>query len=73
MKDGEKTYSTSQIAGIAGLHPNTVRKCCHSFFSLAVFGGQLTAHQSRSNNRPSRPLNWLSPREFLASFIVQDV
>ena len=26
MKDGEKTYSTSQIAGIAGLHPNTVRK-----------------------------------------------
>ena len=26
MKDGEKTYSTSQIAGIVGLHPNTVRK-----------------------------------------------
>ncbi len=21
MKDGEKTYSTSQIAGIVGLHP----------------------------------------------------
>ena len=46
---------------------------CHSFFSLADFGGQLAAHQSRSNNRPSRPLNWLSPREFLASFSVQDV
>lgn len=32
MKDGEKTYSTSQIAGIVGLHPNTVRKyeeCCY--------------------------------------------
>ena len=26
MKDGEKRYSTSQIAGIVGLHPNTVRK-----------------------------------------------
>lgn len=26
MKDGEKTYSTSQIAGIVGFHPNTVRK-----------------------------------------------
>ena len=26
MKDGEKTYFTSQIAGIVGLHPNTVRK-----------------------------------------------
>ncbi len=26
MKDGEKAYSTSQIAGIVGLHPNTVRK-----------------------------------------------
>ena len=46
---------------------------CHSFFSLADFGGQLAAHQSHSNNRPSRPLNWLSPREFLASFSVQNV
>ena len=26
MKDGEKTNSTSKIAGIVGLHPNTVRK-----------------------------------------------
>lgn len=26
MKDGEKTYSMSQIAGVVGLHPNTVRK-----------------------------------------------
>ena len=43
------------------------------FYSLADFGGQLTAHQSRSNSRPTRPLNWLSPREFLTSFTVQDV
>lgn len=34
----------------------------HRFFSLA-------AHQSRSNNRPSRPLNWLSPCDFLAAFL----
>ncbi len=41
----------------------------HRFFSLADFGGQLAAHQSRSNNRPSRPLNWLSPCDFLAAFV----
>ncbi len=45
----------------------------HCFFSLADFGGQLAAHQSRSNNRPMRPLRWLSPRQKLSSFPVQDV
>ena len=43
------------------------------FYSLADFGGQLTARQSRSNSRPSRPLSWLSPRQLLASFSVQHV
>ena len=43
------------------------------FFSLADFGGQLAAHQSRSNSRPMRPLAWLSPRQRLSSFSVQDV
>ena len=43
------------------------------FYSLADFGGQLTAHQSRSNSRPMRPLNWLSPRQLLSAFTVQDV
>lgn len=43
------------------------------FYSLADFGGLLTAHQSRSNSRPMRPLNWLSPRQMLSSFSVQDV
>ena len=46
---------------------------CHRFFSLADFGGQLAAHQSRSNNIPMRPLHWLSPTEFLSSFTVQNV
>ena len=45
----------------------------HRFFSLADFGGQLAAHQSRSNNIPMRPLGWLSPMEFLRSFSPQDV
>lgn len=45
----------------------------HSFYDLADFGGQLAAHQSRSNNLPMRPLHWLSPREFLHAFTVQDV
>ena len=45
----------------------------HSFFSLADFGGQLAARQSRSNNTPMRPLGWLSPKEFLHSFSLQYV
>ena len=45
----------------------------HRFYSLADFGGQLAAHQSRSNSRPSRPLSWASPRERLDSFPVQYV
>ena len=45
----------------------------HRFYSLADFGGQLTAHQSRSNARPMRPLHWLSPKERLSCFTVQDV
>ena len=43
----------------------------HCFYSLADFGGQLAAHQSRSNNFPMRPLHWLSPREALNAFSVQ--
>ena len=45
----------------------------HRFYSLADFGAQLAVHQSRSNNRPMRPLRWASPREFLRYFTVQDV
>lgn len=44
----------------------------HRFWSLADFGGQLAAYQSRSNSRPMRPLAWFSPRDFLASFSLQD-
>ena len=43
----------------------------HRFWSLADFGGQLAAHQSRSHSRPMRPLAWFSPREFLSSFSLQ--
>ena len=45
----------------------------HSFFSLADFGGQLAAHQNRSNCLPMRPLHWLSPCEFLRKHTVQYV
>ena len=44
----------------------------HRFWSLADFGGQLAAHQSRSNSRPMCPLACFSPRDFLASFSLQD-
>ena len=45
----------------------------HRFYSLADFGGQLAAHQSRSNNRPMRPLKYLSPRQFLCTYTLQHV
>ena len=44
----------------------------HRFWSRDDFGVQLAAHPSRSNSRPMRPLAWLSPRERLSSFTVQD-
>ena len=43
------------------------------FYSLADFGGQLAAHQSRSNARHMRPLRWLSPKEHLSMVGVQNV
>ncbi len=39
----------------------------HRFYSLTDFGGQLAAHQSRSNSRPMRPLFWRSPLQTLSS------
>ena len=45
----------------------------HRFYSLADFGGQLAAHQSRSNARPMHPLDWASPKDVLSTFPVQDV
>ena len=45
----------------------------HRFYSLNDFGAQLAGHQSRTNNRPMKPLNYLSPREFLASFFLNTV
>ena len=45
----------------------------HRFFSLADFGVQLAAHQSRSNSRPMRLLHWAAPRDVLSSFTVQYV
>ena len=45
----------------------------HSFYSLDDFGGQLAAHQSRTNNRPMRPLKWASPKQKLTSYRVQNV
>ena len=45
----------------------------HRFYSLADFGGQLAAHQSRSNNRPMRPLKYLSPKQFLRTYTLQHV
>jgi len=40
----------------------------HRFYSLADFGAQLAVHHSRTNNRPMRPLNRLSPIDKLSAF-----
>ena len=37
---------------------------CHSFYSCADLNAQLAVRLSRTNNRPMRPLNWLSPIQF---------
>lgn len=42
---------------------------CHSFFSLLDFEKQLSEHNRRSNNFPMRPLNWLSPIDFLVQHV----
>ena len=44
----------------------------HRFWSRDDFGVQLAAHQTRSNSRPMRPLNWLSPKDMISLFTVQD-
>ena len=44
---------------------------CHSFYSCDDLNQQLKAHLRRSNDRPMRPLGWLSPIEFLSNYRVQ--
>lgn len=44
---------------------------CHSFYSCEDLNVQLAARLKRTNNRPMRPLNWLSPIEFFNNYRVQ--
>ena len=44
---------------------------CHCFYSCDDLNQQLIAHLRRSNDRPMRPLGWLSPLEFLSIYRVQ--
>lgn len=44
----------------------------HSFYSLSDFGVQLAAHQSKSNNRPMRPLQYLSPKQHLEKYFWEN-
>ena len=37
---------------------------CHRFYSCDDLNAQLAVRLNRTNNRPMRPLNWLSPIEF---------
>lgn len=40
----------------------------HRFYSFEDFKKQLAVHQRQYNNFPMRPLNWLSPKQFLLAF-----
>lgn len=44
----------------------------YSFYSLDDFGTQLKRQQTRTNNRPMRPLKWLNPTQFLNNFFVNN-
>ncbi len=45
----------------------------HRFYSLADFDAQLAVHRRASNNRPMRPLQYISPNAFLRAYTVQHV
>jgi len=45
----------------------------HTFFSFPDFKHQLDVYRYRSNNIPMRPLDWLSPIEYLHNYTVQYV
>ena len=70
-----RPYTPRHNGKVERSHREDQRRFCatHRFWSLDDFGRQLAAWQSRSNNRPMRPLNWLSPRQILSSFNVQYV
>jgi transposase InsO family protein len=42
------------------------------FFNLDDFRTQLARHMTYTNKRPMRPLNYLSPNEYLAQYILQN-
>lgn len=43
---------------------------CHKFYCFEDFSKQLAVRNREYNNFPMRPLNWKSPKEFLASFYI---
>ena len=46
---------------------------CHSFYSFTDFKNQLGIYLKRSNQIPMRPLNYLSPLQFVSAHTVQYV
>ena len=41
----------------------------HSFFSFCDFKKQLAVHNRKYNNFPMRPLNWMSPADYIKAFL----
>lgn len=45
----------------------------HSFYSLEDYNKQLRKYNKGYNDFPMRPLNWLSPNQYLKNFCAQGV
>ena len=41
----------------------------HTFYSFDDFKKQLAVHSRKYNNFPMRPLNWMSPADYINAFI----
>ncbi len=41
----------------------------HTFYSFDDFKKQLAVHSSIYNNFPMRPLNWLSPADYIKAYL----
>ena len=68
-------FTSGKIAGTevwSLLQHNHVVLSCHSFYSCDDLNAQLTVRLNQTNNRPMRPLNWLSPIEFLKNSVQYD-
>ena len=66
-----KTYSPRQNGKVERSHrkDNEYFYATHKFYSFEDFAAQLAIHNRRYNTFPMRPVNWHSPKDYIADFI----